>query len=79
MRAATLRPPLCTQIQHSFPICIPHSPCCCRLVSDEDPWADDSTFLAEVMIATYEHRRSQVWAWARLYVSGKQAPGQSSQ
>ncbi|EFN59246.1 hypothetical protein CHLNCDRAFT_29663 [Chlorella variabilis] len=29
------------------------------LVSDDDPWADDAGFLAEVMIATYEHRRSQ--------------------
>ncbi len=31
-----------------------------RLVSDDDPWAEDAGFLAEVMVATYEQRRSQV-------------------
>ncbi|KAL4443940.1 hypothetical protein ABPG75_011677 [Micractinium tetrahymenae] len=30
-----------------------------RLVSEEDPWAEEPAFLSEVMIATYEHRRSQ--------------------
>lgn len=29
-------------------------------MSDDDPWAEDAGFLAEVMVATYEQRRSQV-------------------
>ena len=28
-----------------------------RLVSEDDPWAEDATFLAEVMLATYERRK----------------------
>lgn len=36
------------------------TPPCCRLVADDDPWADNASFLAEVMVATYEHRHSQV-------------------
>lgn len=31
-----------------------------RLVSEDDPWVQESAFLSEVMVATYEHRRSQV-------------------
>lgn len=29
-------------------------------MADDDPWADNAGFLSEVMMATYEHRRSQV-------------------
>ncbi len=30
-----------------------------RLVSEADPWAADPTFLMELLVATYERRRSQ--------------------
>ena len=28
-------------------------------MSEDDPWAEDAAFLAEVMIATYERRKPQ--------------------
>ena len=31
----------------------------CRLVSEDDPWADRIDFLMEVMVSTYERRRFQ--------------------
>ena len=31
----------------------------CRLVAEEDPWADRIDFLMEVMVSTYERRRFQ--------------------
>lgn len=30
-----------------------------RLVGEADPWAADATFLMELLVATYERRRSQ--------------------
>jgi hypothetical protein len=53
--------PLC--LAHAVPHTHSHTrttPPCCRLVADDDPWADNASFLAEVMVATYEHRHSQV-------------------
>ena len=32
---------------------------CCRLVSEDDPWASRIDFLMEVMVSTYERRRFQ--------------------
>ena len=37
---------------------------CCRLVNEEDPWAEDPQFLLEVMVATYERRKPQVGRWS---------------
>ena len=31
----------------------------CRLVAEDDPWADRIEFLMEVMVSTYERRRFQ--------------------
>lgn len=31
----------------------------CRLVAEDDPWADRIDFLMEVMVSTYERRRFQ--------------------
>ena len=44
-----------------------------RLVSDDDPWVEDAAFLAEVMIATYEHRRSQVGPPTGIHTSRRRA------
>lgn len=30
-----------------------------RLLADDDPWADDEEFVAEVVVAAYEKRRAQ--------------------
>jgi hypothetical protein len=30
-----------------------------RLVSEEDPWAEDPAFLAEVMVSSYQRRKPQ--------------------
>ena len=32
---------------------------CCRLLAEDDPWAADLGFVAEVVVAAYEKRRAQ--------------------
>ena len=41
----------------------PPPPTTARLVNEDDPWAQEPGFLAEVMVAAYERRRSQVRVW----------------
>ena len=47
----------------SLPPSPPPPPPTARLVNEDDPWAQEPGFLAEVMVAAYERRRSQVRVW----------------